>query len=191
MRILSIVLLCCIALSGAAGEQTMSDCGAPAGRRTLEPPDAKPLDPEQRLRDARAEYEARRRLRSHASEPWTSIGPDNYGGRVNALAAHPTKIGTLYAAAAGGGVWLTEDGGGSWRPLTDDIPNLTVGAMALAPSAPNVLYVGSGEPFGSSAGPSGIGVIKSTDGGATWQFPSSVIADSFSGFRRTRRIPTR
>jgi photosystem II stability/assembly factor-like uncharacterized protein len=99
---------------------------------------------------------------------------------MTAIAVHPTAMGTVYAGAADGGVWKTTNGGTSWVPLTDSIADLSVGALALAPSSPNIIYLGTGE--GGSAGDfvPGIGLLKSTDGGATWGFPASVVATRFN-----------
>jgi protocatechuate 3,4-dioxygenase beta subunit len=114
---------------------------------------------------------------------WTALGPAPIGsgagadsGRLAALAAHPTDPNTIYVAAAGGGVWKTTNGGTSWAPLTDNQGSLFMGAIALAPSNPNIIYAGEGE---ANLGPSkllfnrdniysGQGVLKSTDAGATW-----------------------
>lgn len=144
----------------------------------------KDFDPNQRLRLVHSQYErmeaekAGSLLRPEAvpGTNWVSLGPTNGAGRMTAIAVHPTIPGTLYAGAAGGGVWKTTDGGGSWVPLTDSITDLFVGALAIAPSSPNIIYLGTGE--GNTFTP-GIGLLKSTDGGNTWQFPTSVIAKSF------------
>jgi hypothetical protein len=114
---------------------------------------------------------------------WTALGPGPIGsgagadsGRLAALAAHPTDPNTIYVAAAGGGVWKTTNGGTNWTPLTDNQGSLFMGAIALAPSNPNIVYAGEGE---ANLGPSkllfnrdniysGQGVLKSTDAGATW-----------------------
>jgi hypothetical protein len=85
-------------------------------------------------------------------------------GRVTALAADG---GTLYMGAADGGVWKSTDGGTSWAPLTDDAPTLSVGALAVNP-ADHSLWVGTGEANTSSDSYAGIGVLRSTDGGATF-----------------------
>jgi len=110
---------------------------------------------------------------------WKSIGPTNGAGRATALALHPTIAGTLIIGAAGGGAWKSTDGGATWRALTDDIPNLSVGALAYAPSDPNTVYLGTGE--GGYAGDfiPGIGMLMSPDGGDTWILPGSVAATQF------------
>jgi hypothetical protein len=140
------------------------------------------IDAETRLELARETYRALRsesRIRSEAIDgtQWFSIGPANGAGRMSRVAPHPTIAGTVLAGAAGGGVWKTTNSGATWTPLTDQIPNLKVGAVAYAPSQPSTIYVGSGE--GDMRDVPGIGLIWSNDGGATWQFPSSVIAEHF------------
>ena len=137
--------------------------------------------PAARLERSRREYERRRGLKRDlatkdaAADRWVSLGPTNGAGRMTSLAPHPTEMGTVYAGAAGGGVWKTVDDGASWIPLTDDLPDLAVGAIALAPSEPERIYLGTGEPVGMP----GIGLLTSTDGGANWVLPSEVVANSF------------
>jgi photosystem II stability/assembly factor-like uncharacterized protein len=119
---------------------------------------------------------------------WTSIGPsptidggtgypEPTGGRITCIATDPTDPETLYVGAAGGGVWKSTDAGATWTPLTDAMPSLFMGALAVAPSNPNVIYAGTGE---ANNGPSktrakrynlysGRGILKSTDGGQTWK----------------------
>src|SRR5690349_2452276 len=72
-------------------------------------------------------------------------GSQPSSGRISALAADLTNPSVLYVAAAGGGVWRTADGGTTWTPLTDGQPTLFMGALAVAPSNPKVLYAGTGE----------------------------------------------
>src|SRR5215471_746812 len=78
---------------------------------------------------------------------WTALGPAPVvasgafsTGRIVGIAAHPTDPNTLYVATAGGGVWKTVDGGVNWAPLTDTQETLFMGAIALAPSDPNIVY---------------------------------------------------
>ncbi len=146
--------------------------------------DAGRIDPQRRLRAVRQEYERRRSSREKR-EPlgiggsrWVSLGPTNGAGRMTAVAPHPTRIGTVYAGAAGGGVWKTEDGGATWTPLTEDLPDLSVGALAIAPSSPDTIYLGTGEGgFGGFI--PGIGLLTSSDAGATWTLPETILARSF------------
>ena len=99
---------------------------------------------------------------------WRMIGPYR-GGKVNAVAGIPGDPATYYFGANGGGVWKTTDGGTVWKPIFDSQPVASIGALALAPSNPNVIYVGSGENNVYSDITYGNGVYKSTDAGVTWQ----------------------
>ena len=79
---------------------------------------------------------------------------------------------TFYMGSVGGGVWKTENSGRTWFPIADDpttgIPIGSIGAIAVAPSDPNIVYVGTGEPDIRSQHSYGIGLFKSTDAGKTW-----------------------
>src|SRR5438270_11817163 len=92
---------------------------------------------------------------------WRLIGPFR-AGRVTAVAGIAGRPAVYYMATPGGGVWKTTDGGQVWKPIFDDARVASVGALALAPSNPEIIYVGTGEQT------EGDGVYKSTDGGATW-----------------------
>jgi photosystem II stability/assembly factor-like uncharacterized protein len=107
---------------------------------------------------------------------WRSIGPYR-GGRVTTVAGVPGQPLIYYMGATGGGVWKTEDGGISWVPVTDGfVKTGSVGAIAVAPSDPNVVYVGMGEADVRSNFSHGDGVYKSTDAGRTWKHTG--LADS-------------
>src|SRR5215510_14367374 len=97
---------------------------------------------------------------------WRSIGPPR-SGYVSAPAGIPGDPTTYYAGMPEGGVWKTTNAGNTWKPVFDDVHVASVGAVAVAPSEPNVVYVGTGDRSGWSFTP-GKGVYKSTDGGKTW-----------------------
>ncbi|HEV2495558.1 MAG TPA: hypothetical protein VG204_21070 [Terriglobia bacterium] len=99
---------------------------------------------------------------------WRLIGPFR-GGRTLAVAGIPEDPNVYYFGAVGGGVWKTTDGGIVWKPIFDRAPIASVGAVAIAPTDPKVIYVGTGEGDMRSDISVGDGVYKSTDGGATWQ----------------------
>ena len=92
---------------------------------------------------------------------WRLVGPHR-AGRVTAVAGIPGNAKIYYFGTPGGGLWKTTDGGSVWKPIFDDAHVASIGALAIAPSNPNIIYVGTGEQL------NGKGVFKSTDGGATW-----------------------
>ncbi len=98
---------------------------------------------------------------------WRSIGPFR-GGRVLAVAGVPGEREHLYFGSVNGGVWETTDAGRTWKPIFDGQPIGTVGALAIAPSSPKVIYVGTGEADMRSDIAQGNGVYRSADGGRTW-----------------------
>ena len=99
---------------------------------------------------------------------WRNIGPHR-GGRVVAVAGHPTEKATFYFGGVGGGVWKTTNAGSHWENITDGyLTTSAIGAIAIAPSDPNVIYVGTGEATIRGNVSHGDGVYKSTDGGETW-----------------------
>jgi photosystem II stability/assembly factor-like uncharacterized protein len=118
-----------------------------------------------------------------SAQEWRSIGPDHvsdgqtYGsnridviGRVSAIAIDPGDAKHILVGAAGGGIWESFDTGGTWKPRTDELPSLAIGAVAFDPSNAKRVYAGSGEGNGQVGG---AGVYKSTDGGTTWSVEAS------------------
>jgi photosystem II stability/assembly factor-like uncharacterized protein len=99
---------------------------------------------------------------------WRNIGPFR-GGRVLAVAGVPGEPDHFYFGSVNGGVWETRDAARTWRPIFDSQPIGTIGAIAVAPSNPRVLYVGTGEADMRSSIAQGIGVFRSDDGGRTWR----------------------
>jgi photosystem II stability/assembly factor-like uncharacterized protein len=98
---------------------------------------------------------------------WRLLGPFR-GGRTDAVTGVPGRPNEFYFGHVNGGVWKTIDGGWVWRPVFDDQPVASIGAMAVAPSAPDTLYVGTGESTLRDSTGFGNGVYKTTDAGATW-----------------------
>jgi photosystem II stability/assembly factor-like uncharacterized protein len=99
---------------------------------------------------------------------WREIGPFR-GGRTKAAAGVPQRPGLFYVGAVNGGVWRTDDYGRTWAPIFEDQPTGSIGALAVAPSNRDVLYVGSGEGLQRPDLSTGDGVYKSIDGGRTWK----------------------
>jgi photosystem II stability/assembly factor-like uncharacterized protein len=99
---------------------------------------------------------------------WREIGPTIVGGRVSDLAVVEQNPATFYVATATGGVWKTENMGVSFSPVFDDQETSSIGDVTVAPSNPNVVWVGTGEPQNRQSSPWGNGVYRSTDAGRSW-----------------------
>src|SRR6185312_15170042 len=99
-----------------------------------------------------------------------NLGPAAGGGRVAAVVGIPGQPNTYYIGAAAGGVFKTTDGGLSWKPIFEKEDNASIGAIALAPSNPNLVWVGTGESNIRNDVATGKGVYLSTDAGSTWKF---------------------
>src|SRR6202041_841844 len=98
---------------------------------------------------------------------WRMIGPFR-GGRTRALAGVPSQPNIFYIGVVNGGVWKSTDYGRSWLPIFDSQPTQSIGAIAIAPSDPNIIYVASGEGLARPDLSVGNGIYKSTDAGKTW-----------------------
>ncbi len=100
---------------------------------------------------------------------WWKLGPRNFNGRIKSLAIRPNQRNVLYAGAANGGVWITVNGGLDWNALWFRQPSMAIGAIAVAPSNPLVMYAATGEDtpgWGPSYG--GTGVFRTSNGGSAW-----------------------
>ncbi|MFN8571101.1 MAG: hypothetical protein U0132_03525 [Gemmatimonadaceae bacterium] len=98
---------------------------------------------------------------------WRNIGPYR-AGRTKAATGVPQQPNVFYIGAVNGGVWKTTDYGRTWRPIMDAVGTGSVGAIAVAPSDPNIIYVGSGEGLQRPDLSTGDGIYRSADGGTTW-----------------------
>lgn len=116
------------------------------------------------------------------TEPWQSIGPHNTAGRILAITFNPQNPNTIYAGSASGGLWVSYSSGSgvnAWQRIETGFPVLSVSTIAIEPEDSNIIYIGTGEIYNYDAagtgaayrntrGFYGIGILKSTDGGATW-----------------------
>ena len=98
---------------------------------------------------------------------WRMIGPFR-GGRTRAACGVPSQPNVFYIGQVNGGVWKSDDYGRTWNPIFDHEPTQSIGAIAVAPSDPNIIYVGSGEGLHRPDLSVGDGIYKSTDAGKTW-----------------------
>ena len=113
---------------------------------------------------------------SHAAVPeasfadmhWRLVGPFR-GGWATAVAGHPDKITTFYFGSADGGVWKTDNAGVTWKPLFNQHGSASIGALAISPGNPDVIWVGTGQIQQRWDIADGDGVYRSTDGGRSWQ----------------------
>lgn len=108
-----------------------------------------------------------------------SIGPANMSGRIGAIEAVSLDPRIIYVGGAAGGVWKSVDGGLTWKPIFDDQPVASIGAIAVYQKNPNIVWVGTGEAAPRNSVSVGRGVYRSLDGGKTWQF---------MGLEKTERI---
>lgn len=99
---------------------------------------------------------------------WRLVGPFR-GGWATIAAGDPSKPDTFYIGTAGGGVWKTTDAGRTWSPTFDRMPAASIGALAIAPSDPNVIYAGTGQVAARYDVAAGNGVYRSDDGGKSWR----------------------
>lgn len=119
------------------------------------------------------------------SGTWICQGPFAIGGgyqglgRLNSIAFHPTNPDIIYVGAPAGGLWVTTSGGNDWSTTTDVLPTLGVSSIVVDPSNPSTIYIGTGDRDASDA--PGMGVMKSTDNGATWQMSNNGMGNRIVG----------
>jgi len=118
-----------------------------------------------------------------AVSDWTTKGPfsqsSNSGqGRINTIIVDPNNANTIYAGAPSGGLWKSTNAGVNWTPLTDDLPQIGVSGIAIDPNNSQVVYISTGD---DDAGDSySIGVLKSIDGGASWDQTGTIAGNPIS-----------
>ena len=98
------------------------------------------------------------------------IGPGTMSGRVTSIAVPHNEPEVIYVGTASGGLWKSTSAGVTWDAIFDDQPTQSIGAVALSPLNPDLVWVGTGEGNPRNSHTSGRGVFKSLDGGTTWSF---------------------
>ncbi|MCB1627016.1 MAG: hypothetical protein KDI48_04745 [Xanthomonadales bacterium] len=153
----------------------LSLCFALPTAQAARPKPAAPTTAEARMQ-AWEQHQQMERQSPYRGLTWRSIGPVIQGGRVVDIESVPGEPYTFYMAYATGGVWKTTNNGGSFEPLTDRLPSTVTGDIAVDPSNPQTLWVGSGEPNAARSNYGGHGLWVSHDGGAS--FSHKGLADS-------------
>lgn len=105
----------------------------------------------------------------YKSLEWTATGPMKQGGRIECIACPANDPATVYVGVGSGNLWKTTNNGTTWKPIFDDQSTFTIGAVAVAPTDPNIVWVGTGEKLMARSSYAGTGVFKSLDAGETWQ----------------------
>ena len=123
---------------------------------------------------------------------WAPIGPgpifsgaNAASGRIGKIAVNPANPAHWLIGAAQGGIWETINTGATWKAKTDDQPSLAFGAIAFAPGDTNIIYAGTGEEVFSGDAASGAGLLKSSNGGATWQVLAAATFNTSSVITRS------
>ncbi len=155
------------------------------------------IDEQGQLPDSRLIYEEVKRAQLQkeyrgAAGNWELLGPieepqnhsGNSIGRVSAVTFHPTDSSTMWAGAPSGGMWKTIDNGLSWEPLTDNLVNLGVSEIVVNPHDPDTMYLSSGD--GSAGDTYTYGVLKSVDGGQSWD--TTGLSFNIAASRNIRRM---
>ena len=122
------------------------------------------------LRRAYDTYTSMRNSSPHRTGSWSYLGPTNISGRsTDHAVADKDGRRRIYVAYATSGVWKTDDDGGTWQAVFEHMPSTSIGDVAVAPSNPDIVWVGTGEANIFRASMAGVGIYKSTDAGKSWQ----------------------
>ncbi|HEV8118218.1 MAG TPA: glycosyl hydrolase, partial [Thermoanaerobaculia bacterium] len=166
-RVLCFVLLASLAAAGPARAEEKPPLTKEQERARFHPRKLG-MEPAARLAAAQKRLEMEKASLLSAIS-FRSVGPEIQGGRVVEIAAPANHPDSLIVGFASGGIWRTDDRGGTWTPLFDGQPTLTIGSFALADGDGRILYVGTGESNSSRTSYAGLGMYKTIDGGKTWQ----------------------
>ena len=148
---------------------TMPLTSAAAGGGAAAQQKAPVTDPDERMR-LYGEHEAMIAESSFGNLPWQFIGPTNTSGRMTDIAVVEPRSehSTIYVAGASGGVWKTSNEGTTWEAVFEHAASTSIGQVTVAPSNPDIVWVGTGEANIFRSSMAGSGIYKSTDAGASW-----------------------
>jgi hypothetical protein len=116
------------------------------------------------------------KARGISAGEWTALGPPNAGGRTRSIVIDPRTPDRMWAGSIAGGLWLSENGGGTWRPYDDRMASLAISTMAIDPSNPDKIFVGTGEAF-TGMGIRGGGIFWTRNAGHSWESIAVSIPD--------------
>ena len=108
------------------------------------------------------------------------IGPFNVGGRTRSIVIDYSNPNKILTAGISGGIWISENGGGSWKIVNDTAPTLSATSITQSPFNPNVFYYGTGEPMGNSANIGGMGLFRSTNGAKSFEHLEHTMTSALS-----------
>jgi photosystem II stability/assembly factor-like uncharacterized protein len=167
-RLLTLVLLSLVAAALAGSAPVAAAAPPAAAAASVQPPVSPPSPPSPGEIDGLPDLPALKALK------YRLIGPA-WGGRVARVTGVAGNAAVFYLGSASGGVWKSTDGGITWNPIFDEQPSTSIGSLAVAPSDPNVLYVGTGEANLRGNAAPGDGIYKSVDGGKTWSHALALV----------------
>ncbi|MFK7972642.1 MAG: T9SS type A sorting domain-containing protein [Bacteroidia bacterium] len=131
-----------------------------------------PMD-QRSARQMRLMAEAKRSSRSNLpgfDASWTLQGPGNIGGRINTVTVHPSNSDIRFVGTTNGGIWKTTDAGLNWRPVFDNLPNMSIADIIFDESRPDTMFAATGDPNIPGYVYLGEGLYRSVNGGDTWQY---------------------
>jgi photosystem II stability/assembly factor-like uncharacterized protein len=155
-----VIGLTALSFDGVSAQARQTPAAAPAAAQAAAPPQAVPVPPPPPINESTDP--------SLKTFKWRSIGPASMAGRIDDIAVVEGTPSVYYVAYATGGIWKTVNNGTTFTPIFDTYETHSIGDLAVAPSNPNVIYVGTGEPNNRQSSSFGNGVYKSTDAGKTF-----------------------